>query len=180
LPTVAEARRFLADRRADRRALIVDELLQRPEFADYWALKWADLLRVDSQALGNKRAYAFYQWIRDSFAANKPLDQFARELITAEGPLQEVGPAAFYKVAARPGDAASTVSQVFLGVRIACAECHHHPFDRWEQNDYYGMQAFFTPVSVRGSPSSEVVLAVGDAPAKNLRTGETVRAHALG
>src|SRR5262249_3703432 len=99
LPTPAEARRFLADKRADRRARLGAGLLQRPESADYWALKWADLLRVDSQALGNKRAYSFYRWIRDSIAANKGLDRFARELLTAEGPLNEVGPAAFYKVA---------------------------------------------------------------------------------
>jgi hypothetical protein len=180
LPTPAEARRFLADTRADRRARLVDELLQRPEFADYWALKWADLLRVDNQALGNKQAYAFYRWIRDSFAANKPLDEFARELLAAEGPLNDVGPAAFYKVVSRPGDAASTLSQVFLGVRIACAECHHHPFDRWGQNDYYGMQAFFTPVSIRKSPHGEALLAEGGAPTHNPRTGETVFAHALG
>jgi hypothetical protein len=158
----------------------VDELLQRPEFADYWALKWADLLRVDSQALGNKQAYSFYRWIRDSLAANKPLDEFARELLAAEGPLNEVGPAAFYKVVSRPGDAASTLSQVFLGIRIACAECHHHPFDCWSQNDYYGMQAFFTPVSIRKSSHGEALLAEGDAPTHNPRTGETVLAHALG
>src|SRR5205807_722300 len=98
LPTADEARRFLADPRPDKRARLVDELLERPEFADYWALKWADLLRVDRQALGHKHAYAYYRWIHDSFAANKPLDQFVRELLTAEGPLQESGPASFYKV----------------------------------------------------------------------------------
>lgn len=95
LPTPEEARRFLADKRADRRALLVDELLKRPEFADYWALKWADALRVDRDSLGHKRAYAFYRWIRNSIAANKPLDRFAREVLTAEGPLEETGPANF-------------------------------------------------------------------------------------
>ena len=140
LPTAEETRRFLGDTRPDRRARLVDELLLRPEFADYWALKWADLLRVDRQALGHKGAYAFYHWIHDSVAANKPLDQFARELLTAEGPLNEIGPANFYKAVGKPGDVASAVSQVFLGVRIACAECHHHPFDRWSPSDYYGMQ----------------------------------------
>src|SRR5207253_6439394 len=104
LPTADEARRFLADPRPDKRARLVDELLERPEFADYWALKWADLLRVDRQALGHKKAYAFHRWIRDSFAKNKPFDQFARELLTAEGPLEEVGPANFFKVANKPGD----------------------------------------------------------------------------
>jgi hypothetical protein len=180
LPTAAEARRFLADRRPDRRARLVDELLQRPEFADFWALKWADLLRVDRQALGHKRAYAFYRWIRQSLADNKPLDRFARELLTAEGPLNEVGPANFYKVVNQPGEAASTLSQVFLGVRIACAQCHHHPFDRWSQTDYYGMEAFFTPVSVRNTPRGEVLLAAGDRPTRHPRTGEAIFAHALG
>jgi hypothetical protein len=180
LPTSAEARRFLADRRPDRRGRLVDELLQRPEFADYWALKWSDLLRVDGQALGHKRAYAYYRWIRDSLAANKPLDRFARELLTADGPLQESGPANFYKVMTRPGDTASTVSQVFLGVRIACAECHHHPFDRWSTTDYYGMQAFFTPVGFRNSLRGEALLASGIAQTNNPRTGEKINAHPLG
>ena len=85
LPTPAEARRFLADKRPDRRARLVEELLQRPEFADFWALQWADLLRVDRAALGPKRAYAYYNWIRDSFAANRPFDEFARELVDGRG-----------------------------------------------------------------------------------------------
>jgi hypothetical protein len=180
LPTPDEARRFLADKRPDRRARLVDELLGRPEYADYWALKWADLLRIDRQALGHKRAYGYYKWVRDGLADNKPYDRFAREVVTAEGPLGEVGPASFYKAVAKPGEAASTLSQVFLGVRIACAECHHHPFDRWGQADYYGMQAFFAPVAVRGGPRDEVLSASGTAEAKHPRTGETIPAHALG
>jgi hypothetical protein len=179
LPTPEEARRFLADTQPDRRARLVDELLQRPELADYWALKWSDLLRVDRQALGHKRAYGYYRWVHDSLAANKPLDQFVRELLTAEGPLQESGPASFYKVMTKPGETASTVSQVLLGVRLACAECHHHPFDRWSQSDYYGMQAFFTQVAIQGSPRGEVLLTTGDVPTKHPRTGETIYAHAL-
>jgi hypothetical protein len=180
LPTAAETRRFLTDQTADKRAKLVEELLQRPEFADYWALKWADLLRVDRQALGPKRAYAYYKWLHDGFAANKPLDQLARELLTADGPLADAPAASFYKVVAKPGDTASTLSQVFLGVRIACAQCHHHPFDRWSQTDYYGMEAFFTGVSVKGSPRGESLSADGGGSAKNARTGETVLAHALG
>jgi hypothetical protein len=179
LPTPDEARRFLADKRADRRARLVDEVLERPEYADYWALKWADLLRIERQALGHKRAYGYYKWVRDGLAQNKPYDRFVREIVTAEGPLGEVGPASFYKAVTRPGDAASTLSQVFLGVRIACAECHHHPFDRWSQSDYYGMTAFFAPVAVRGGPRDEMLLASGAAEAKNPRTGETSFAHAL-
>jgi hypothetical protein len=180
LPTAAEARRFLGDKRTDRRARLVDELLKRTDFADYWALKWADLLRVDRQALGHKHAYAYYKWIRASLAANKPFDQFAREIITAEGPLQSVGPTSFYKVIPNPGDAASTLSQVFLGVRIACAQCHHHPFDRWSQTDYYGMQAYFAPVGLRNGPRGQMVLAAGNPETKHPRTSEIIHAHPLG
>ncbi|MBI2808221.1 MAG: DUF1549 domain-containing protein [Planctomycetes bacterium] len=180
LPTADEARRFLNDKRANRRELLVDDLLDRPEYADYWALKWSDLLRVDRQALGHKKAHAFYRWIRDSLAKNKPFDVFARELLTAEGPIEEVGAANFYKVMKKPGETASTISQVLLGVRIACAECHHHPFDRWSQADYFGMTAFFTPLGLRPSARGEAVIAQGDPITKHPRTGETVHAHALG
>src|SRR5262249_46345508 len=155
-------------------------LLQRPEFADYQALKWADLLRIDRQVLGHQRAYAFYKWVRDSFAANKPLDQFARELITAEGPLNEPGPASFYPVGGRPGDMASSLSQALLGVRIACAECHHHPFDRWSQNDFFGMAAFFAPLRVQGTKENEYLVSGDGGVTTNPRTGEKVFAHALG
>jgi hypothetical protein len=180
LPTADEARTFLADRRPDRRARLVEDLLKRPEFADYWAMKWADLLRIDRAVLGAKRARAYHKWVRDSLADNKPWDRFARELITAEGPLDEVAPANFYKVVSKPGSAASTIAQVFLGLRIACAECHHHPYDRWGQDDYHGMSAFFTGVSVRREGSAEVLIAGGVASARQPRTGATIFAHALG
>jgi len=180
LPTPAEARRFLVDRRLDRRARLVDELLARPEYADYWALRWADVLRVDRQVLGHKDAYAYYSWIRKRLASNTPFDLMVRELITAEGPIEETPQANFYRLFAKPGEMASTLSQVFLGVRIACAECHHHPFDRWSQSDYYGMQAFFQPVNRKKGPAGEMLLASGKAEARNPRTGEMVRPHPLG
>jgi hypothetical protein len=180
LPTPEEARTFLADPAVDKRAKVVDSLLERPEFADAWALKWADVLRVDRQALGAPAAYAYYRWIRQAVAENRPCDRFARELVTAEGPLAEVPAAGFYKVVPKPGDAANTLSQVFLGVRVACAECHHHPFDRWSQTDYSGMAAFFAPVGVRKLGTAEVVSAQGEATAKHLRTGATIPATPLG
>lgn len=180
LPSADEARRFQNDSHPQKRVRLVDELLKRPEYADYWALKWSDLLRVDRQALGHKRAYAFYRWVRESLARNQPFDQFARELLLAEGPLEEVGPANFYKVVRKPGDTASTLSQIFLGVRIACAECHHHPFDRWSQTDYFGMQAFFTPLNVKGAARGELLEAAGDPLTQHPRTGAAVHAHALG
>lgn len=180
LPTPDEVRAFLADKSPDKRAKRVEELLKRPEFADLMAKRWADILRVDRQALGHERAKAYYRWIRDAFVENKPFDAFARELLTAEGPLKEVPAANFFKVVTKPGEAASTLSQVFLGVRIACAECHHHPADRWTQTDYTGMVSFFTPLGTRGSGSVESLFAVHEPISKHPRTGESVFAYALG
>lgn len=180
LPTADEARRFIAETKSDKRKLLVDELLARPEFADYWALKWADLLRVDRQVLGHKAAYDEYRWIRSSLAKNKPLDQFAREVITALGPLAENPQGYIYKTASQPGQAASTISQVFLGVRIECATCHHHPYDRWSQTDYFGMTAYFTQLQQKTTPLGEVLLAVGDPATNHPRTGQPITAHPLG
>jgi hypothetical protein len=180
LPTPAEVRAFLADRTSDKRSKRIDELLARPSFADLMALRWADVLRVDRQALGHERAYAYHRWIRESFAKNRPLDEFAREIITAEGLLQDTPQAAFYRAATKPGEMASTLSQVFLGVRIACAECHHHPSDRWSQTDYTGMVAFFTPVSTRGVGKNEAILSQGNPLSRHPRSGLPVTAHALG
>jgi Protein of unknown function (DUF1549)/Protein of unknown function (DUF1553) len=179
-PTPDEVHSFLADARPNRRRAVVERLLERPEYADYWALKWSDVLRVDRQALGSPAAYAYYRWIRQAFAENRPFDRLARELITADGPLAEVPAAAFYKAVPKPGEAATTLSQAFLGVRVACAECHHHPFDRWGQADYYGMAAFFAPVGVRKIGTAEVVTAHGESMTKHLRTGEIIVATALG
>ncbi len=177
----AEGRgRFLDDRRPDKRARLVDELLARPEYADYWSLQWSDLLRVDRQALGPKRAYAYYKWVRASVASDEPFDRFARAVVTAEGPLGEDAPASFYKVVTKPGDEAGALSQVFLGVRIGCAECHHHPFDRWGTADYYGMTAYFSGVAVKPTGLGDAVSVEGAAVAKNPRTGEAIFAHALG
>jgi hypothetical protein len=181
LPTASEARAFLAGKRKDKRRRLVDALLQRPEFADYWALKWADLLRVDRQALGHKAAYEYYRWIRDGIAANKRYDRFVTELLTAEGPLRDAPAGYFYKVVPKPGDRASALSQVLLGVRIECAQCHHHPFDRWSQTDYFGMQAYFTQVGFKKSPRGEVLTAKPQAATtKHPRTQAFVYAHPLG
>lgn len=176
LPTPDEVRAFLGDTAKDKRAKAIDRLLERPEFADLMALHWADLLRVNRQVLGHKRAYSYYRWIRESFAKNKPFDEFARELVAAEGPVSDAPAGNFFKVVTKPGEAASALSQVFLGVRIACAECHHHPTDRWTQGDYAGMLAFFAPVGARG----ESIIAASDPITKHPRSGETVFAHALG
>jgi hypothetical protein len=180
LPTPAQCRSFLGDTRPGKRAELVEQLFQRPEFADYWALKWSDWLRVDRQALGHKGAYAYYRWIRDSFASNKPMDRFARELIEADGMVAEHPAAQFYKVAKEPGDAAAMLSQSLLGVRIECAKCHHHPFDRWSQDDYFGMQAFFVPLTFKSTTRGEMLLASRIDVTRHPRSGANIYAHPLG
>ena len=180
LPTIEEVQRFLQDPNEDRRSRIVNALLKRPEYADFWALKWSDLLRVERKRLGHKGAYAYYKWIRDSFVANKSYAQFVRELVTAEGALVDQPQANFYRVEGDPGKIASHVSQTFLGLRIACAQCHHHPTDIWTQTDYWGMQSFFTQVKRRGTPRGEVLWTEGNPATKHPRSGELVHPHPLG
>ena len=180
LPKPEDARRFLSDQRPDRRARLIDELLKRPEYADYWALKWSDWLRVERASLGHAGAHAYYRWIKDSFAANKPFDRFARELLTADGLLRDAPAGYLFKSVKQPGEQAATISQVLLGVRIDCAKCHHHPFDRWSQQDYFGMEAFFTQVAFKPSPQGEMLLARDSGATKHPRTGEAIFAHPLG
>jgi hypothetical protein len=180
LPTPAETRRFLGSTDPDRRKKLVDDLLQKPDFADYWALKWSDWLRVDRQALGHEGAYRYYKWLRDGFASNQPLDELALQLVAGQGLLSEHPAGHFYKVMKDPGETASTLSQALLGVRIECAKCHHHPFDRWSQDDYAGMQAYFTGVKFKGTPLGEMLLANTAGPVRNPRSGIDIPAHPLG
>ncbi|MCA9039704.1 MAG: DUF1549 domain-containing protein, partial [Planctomycetaceae bacterium] len=180
LPTVEETRHFLADTSPDRRERLVSELLDRPEYATYWALKWSDLLRVDRLKLGRKGSYNYYNWIRTSFEQNKPFDQFASELLTAEGPITESPSGYFFKAVDDPGQAASTVAQVFLGIRIECAQCHHHPTDRWSQSDYYGMRALFSQVQFKPSEQGEMLETAVATPTMHPRTGEEVMPRPLG
>ena len=180
LPTPAECRDFLSDTRNDKRRQVLNRLFERPDYADYWALKWSDWLRVDRQALGHKGAYSYYRWIRESFARNKAMDQFARELVEADGLVADNPATQFYKVAKDPGDAAAMLSQAMLGIRIDCAKCHHHPFDRWSQDDYFGMQAFFVPLTFKQTLRGEFLLAAKNELTRHPRTGESVFAHALG
>lgn len=180
LPSSREAREFLSDPNQDKRQRLVETLFRLPEYADYWSLKWSDWLRVDRQILGHQGAYTYYKWIHDSFAANKPLDRFASELITADGSLTDNPAGYFYKVTKDPGDAAAMLSQALLGIRIDCAKCHHHPFDQWSQDDYFGMQAFFTPVGFKSTPRGELLTAIRIEPTRHPRTNVEVFAHPLG
>ena len=180
LPTPEEARAFLAEQRPDRRARLVDALLERPEYADYWALKWADILRVNKEKLGAKGAHAFHVWLRRALAENMPYDQFVREIVTASGDSSQNGPVNYYRVLTKPQDLANSISQALLGVRIECAQCHHHPFERWTQNDYYGMVAFFTQLKLKGqAPHSVTLMPSGNAEAIHPKTKQPVPPHPL-
>lgn len=143
IPSADEARKFVADPDPDKRAKLIDRLLERPGFADFWALKWADLLRVEEKVLDRKGVAAFHGWIRESISENKPLDRFAREILTALGSTYEVAPANYYRALRSADQRAEAVAQIFLGTRISCARCHNHPFERWTMDDYYGFAAVF-------------------------------------
>lgn len=149
LPTPDETRRFLADTRADKRARLTDALLERPEFADFWSLKWADLLHCEEKVLDAKGVRLFHDWIRRSIAEGKPLNEFARELIAGRGSTYSRPAANWYRALRDPQARAEAAAQVFLGVRMQCARCHNHPFDRWTQTDYHSFSAFFCRVDYR-------------------------------
>lgn len=150
LPTAGEARAFLADRAWDKRDRLIDRLLNRPEFVDYWSYKWSDLLLVSSTRLRPKAVDAFSKWIRKRVAENEPWDRFVRELVTARGSTLENGAANFYSLHEDPQDMAETVSMAFLGMSINCARCHDHPLEKWTNDDYYGMANLFARVRGKG------------------------------
>jgi hypothetical protein len=149
LPTVAETRAFLTDGDSDKRTKLIDRLLDRPEFADAWALVWSDLLRNEEKVLDAKGTRVFHDWIRDRFAANVPLNEFAREVIAGRGSTYADPPANYYRALRDPYVRGEATAQVFLGVRVQCARCHNHPFDRWTQADYHEWSAFFSRVQYR-------------------------------
>jgi hypothetical protein len=162
LPTADEAREFLSNKATGKRTALIDSLLQRPEYADYFALQWADLLRVDQEVLGTKSAYMFDSWLRQTFRDNMPYDQFVRELITAQGGSNRNSATNFYKAFPKPNDLTIAVSQVFLGVRLECARCHHHPYEHWGQDDFFGMSAFFPRVKQKKAADGGAVLFITD------------------
>jgi hypothetical protein len=149
LPTADEARRFVTDTAPDKRARLVDHLLYRPEFADFWALKWSDVLRAEEKVLDAKGVDAFHGWIRDGLAAGKPHDQFVRELLTGAGSTYQNPAANFYRANRDPLTRGETAARLFLGTRLQCARCHNHPFDRWTQDDYYSWAAVFARIDYK-------------------------------
>lgn len=146
LPTAEEARAFLGDDDPYKREVLIDELLERPEFADWWALKWSDLLRNEEKVLDRKGVRDFHQWIRRHIEQDRPLNELVHELISARGSTYVVPAANYYRAHRDPVTRAESAAQVFLGTRLQCAKCHNHPFDRWTQDDYYGWAALFSRV----------------------------------
>lgn len=150
LPTPERAREFLADTRPNKRDLFIDELLKHPNYADHWAIKWGDLIRPNPSRVGVKPVYLLDQWLREAFRKNMPYDQMVKELLTAEGSTHEHGPVAVFRDKRDPVDTTAFVSQIFLGVRLDCAKCHHHPSEKWTQEDYYQLSAFFGQMARKG------------------------------
>ena len=186
IPTVGEVTLFLADEAADKRAKLVDRLLLEPEFADNWANKWADLLRPNPYHVGIKATFNYDRWIRQSFQERKPWDQFVRELITARGSTFHNGAVTMFRDRRQPDELTTLVSQLFVGVRLECARCHHHPFEVWGQDDFYSFAAYFSKIGRKGtgisapiSGSEEFIFAGDNGSVTHPVTGEKMEPRPL-
>jgi hypothetical protein len=198
LPTKAEAEAFLADKNPDRHEKLVDRLLASAEYADYFALKWASILRNRRNSSSDNLAptKAFHGWIRDSLAQNKPFDRFVGEILTATGAEVTTPPVVWFRELREPSAIMEDTAQLFLGQRLQCAKCHHHPFEKWTQGDYWALTAFFSRTEVRlptpakkgkkGEPITEAVRfaevkqAAGSAKVLHPRTRELLPPTPLG
>jgi hypothetical protein len=182
-PTLDEAQTFLSDPSKDKRAKWIDSLLDGQEYAENFATKWSAVLRNKRERDDDRRAtFAFRRWIRDSLYENKPYDEFVREIVTASGDISLHPPVAWYRQVRDPAALVEDTAQLFLGMRIQCARCHHHPFEKWSQKDYHGFSAFYT--AIRRKPSffanqERVVFTYGSASATNPKTGESLKPSGL-
>lgn len=159
LPTPEEVLRFIEDPDPQKRNHAIDNVLERPAYADFWAGRWADLLRPNSDRVGVKSVFVLDQWLREQFRANRPYDQFVRDLLTAEGSNHRDGPAVVYRDRRDPPELTTLFSQVLLGVRLECARCHHHPNEKWSQEDFYQLAACFGSVKQKGAGLSPPISA---------------------
>jgi hypothetical protein len=196
LPTLEETRRFLDSTDPDKRNQLVDSLLGltgdseqdvfHDEYAAFWTLKWSDLVRASSRALGNQGMWALHNWLRDSFRRNVPFDEMARELVTAKGSVYSNGPANYFLINRDSSTLAEATSQLFLGVRLECAKCHHHPFESYRQDDYYHFAAFFARVGFKNSEGfglfgrERVVVVNAAGEVKHPKTGQSLAPRAFG
>jgi hypothetical protein len=169
LPPPEATKAFLASADAKKREKLVDELLDRPEYADFWTLKWSDVLRSNRKTIQIKGIHVYQKWLRTKVNENTPFDQVVHDLLTASGSSYANPPANFYRISRDPQNLAETTAQLFFGIRMQCAKCHNHPFERWTQDDYYSMAAFFArvkqkkdnqePGSNPQTPGAEVIYA---------------------
>lgn len=189
LPTQDEVQEFLADANSDKRSQLIDRLLDSPEYADYFTNKWNMVLRNKKRQNEDKQGtYLFHDWIWNSLYENKPYDEFVKEIVTASGDPNLNPPVIWYREVADANQQVEDVAQLFLGVRIQCARCHHHPFEKWSQNDYYGLAAFFSRVGKKnlGAETGKrvrdrrVFHNEGTAQTANPRSGKQLRPTALG
>ncbi len=184
LPTIEETQQFMSDDDADKRDKLVDRLVDSGDYADYFANKWSALLRNRRKSATYTRGtYGFHAWIRQSLYENKPYDEFVRSILAASGEMSGTPPVAWYREVKEVDQQVEDTAQLFLGLRIQCARCHHHPFEAWSQRDYYGFSAFFKQVGRKpGSEADEerVYHKRGVATAVNPKTGETLKPTGLG
>jgi hypothetical protein len=181
LPSAQEAREFLESSDENKRATLVDALLERPEYADHWAGYWADLLRPNPYRVGIKAVLNYDNWIRQQFREDISYDAFVQKLITAQGSTWQNGAATLYRDRRSPDEITTMVSQLFLGIRLECAKCHHHPFESYSQTDFYQFAAYFAKVGHKGtglsppiSGGEEVIVNSDRGEVKHPTTGETL------
>ncbi len=153
LPSSQAALAFLTSTDPDRRAKLIDQLLERSEYADFWTLKWSDVLRSSRKTIQLKGTHVFQRWVHRHIEKNTPVNQMVHELLTAKGSTFANAPANYYRIARDPTSLAETTAQLFFGIRMQCAKCHNHPFERWTQDDYYSFAAFFARVKQRKDPA---------------------------
>ncbi len=186
-PTPDTLRAFLADTNPAKRSAIVETLFARPEFVDHWSLKWGDLFQNSRTRSNEPAVYAFREWVRSAVAANMPLDEFARQLLTSRGGVSDNPASSFFAISKDTNETLERVAQVFCGVRMLCARCHPHPMENWTQEDYYGLNSFFNQVSTKSDPRlagiqnpRSVVLQMTAAFATNPRTNSLQPPRYLG
>ncbi len=190
LPTDEQVRAFIADTDPAKRDKLIDRLLDSPDYADYFANKWNLVLRNKNRAPDDSAAtYGFYQWIWSSLYENKPYDQFVREVLTASGDSTSNPAVVWFREVDENNEQVEDTAQLFLGLRIQCARCHHHPFEKWSQNDYYGFSAFFSrvgkkaifePGMTKATRDKRVFHNEGLAQATNPRSGKALKPTGLG
>jgi hypothetical protein len=190
LPTGEEVKAFLDNKAPDKRAKLIDQLLERPEYADFWTLKWSDVLRSSRKTIQVKGIHTFQSWLHQHITENTSFDEIVRELLTANGSSYTNPPANYYRIARDPTSLAETTAQLFFGIRMQCCKCHNHPFEKWTQDDYYSLAAFFYRVKQKKDPSfpaanpqtatSEIIFAERTGEVTQPRSGKTMPPRFLG